>query len=91
MTVLGFLDADDCHSPFPPLTLEDTFMKLQQCKCTVGDSRQPDGLIWNIGSVTSGSKSPPFALTGADEEAEDESSIGKLYSIFLMPCTAYSQ
>ena len=89
MIALRFLDAEDRHSPFPPLTLEDTFMKSRQRKRTVGDSRRADGLIWHMGSITSGSGTPLLSTptpTGAGEVPEDEISIGTLYLIFLMPC-----
>jgi len=45
---LGMLSDDDPHSPFPPLTLEDTFMKSRRRGRGLGDSRRTDGRLWHM-------------------------------------------
>ena len=66
MIRLGFIDAGNPHSPFPPLTLEDTFMKSVQRKRRLGDSRRGDGLLWQMSGSTSGSEVPPFGSRTED-------------------------
>jgi hypothetical protein len=46
MIALGTLDEDAPQSPFPPLSLEDTFMKSTQRGRGLGDSHRTDGKLW---------------------------------------------
>jgi hypothetical protein len=48
MIKLGVLTDNGPHSSFPPLTLEDTFMKSRQCGRGLGDSRRTDGMLWRM-------------------------------------------
>jgi hypothetical protein len=80
LITLGFIDAEDPHSSFPPLTLEDTFMKSRQRKCGLGDSRCVDGLLWHTGCP------PPLhtpTTTGTSGQSEVEEMIGSSYYFLL--------
>jgi hypothetical protein len=82
LIALGFLDAGDIQSSFPPLTLEDTFMKSHQRKRGLGDSRQTDGALWHMGGVAGPSRMPP--TTGASGQSGVGEVIGVSYLSFLM-------
>jgi hypothetical protein len=93
MITLGFIDAENSHSSFPPLTLEDTFMKSQRRKRGLGDSRRVDGLLWHMGGVAS--ESEPSSLrtptaTGASGESEVGGAIGLLYHLSLKSCLTHN-
>jgi hypothetical protein len=75
MITLGFLDPRDTLSPFPPLTLEDTFMKSRQRKRGLGDSHRTDGLLWHIGGIVADSKSGSSTTTGAAGESESRQTL----------------
>jgi hypothetical protein len=57
MISLAVVREGDPHSPFPPLTLEDTFMKSCQRGRGLGDSRQTDGKLWHVGGRNTSTKS----------------------------------
>ena len=84
MIALGFLDTEDSFSSFPPLTLEDTFMKSRQRKRGLGDSHRTDGLLWHMGDIVSESKSLPLPTPTTNGESEVEKAVGALYYIFLI-------
>lgn len=68
MLALGSIDADNVsNSPFPPLALQDTFMKSRQRKRGVGDSRRTDGALWRMGMMASTSSSCQPVVTGGGE------------------------
>jgi hypothetical protein len=48
LILLGVVDSNDPESPFPPLTIEDTFMKSRQRGRGLGDSRRTDGKLWQM-------------------------------------------
>jgi hypothetical protein len=87
MIALGFLDAGDFQPSFPPLTLQDTFMKSHQRKRGLGDSRQTDGVLWHMGGIVSESNAGPSRTpptTGASGESGVGEVIGVSYLSFLM-------
>jgi hypothetical protein len=54
---LGAVKEDDPESPFPPLSIEDTYRKSTLDKRSLGDSRNMDGVLWRLGSIGTSSKS----------------------------------
>jgi hypothetical protein len=57
---LGMLSDDDPHSSFPPLALEDTFMKSRRRGRGLGDSHRTDGRLWHMqGQAAVPSDTPP--------------------------------
>jgi hypothetical protein len=74
MCSLGLINADGINSPFPPLTLADTFMKSRQRKRGVGDSHRTDGALWRMGRITvpSSSSIEPVIVDGGQMDAEGE-------------------
>lgn len=67
MIALGSLSEDDPQSPFPPLSLEDTYMKSRQRGRGLGDSRRTDGMLWR--------------KHGEAVEREDSTAAGRLADI----------
>jgi hypothetical protein len=51
MISLNIIDEDNPQSVFPPLVLEDTYMKSQYVSQGLGDSRRTDGMLWHMGGV----------------------------------------
>ena len=77
MISLGFLDdVSGDRSPFPPLKLEDTFMKSRQRRREVGDSRRPDGPLWRAGKITVGSRTSMSPTKSSEAKSDIEDSIG---------------
>jgi hypothetical protein len=75
MIALGTVSKTDPHSPFPPLTLEDTFMKSRQRGRGLGDSRRTDGMLWHTHRPAVGTSEtiPVGVSTGSQpDEAESE-------------------
>jgi hypothetical protein len=83
MIALGFLGSEESLSSFPPLTLEDTFMKSQQRKRGLGDSHRTDGLLWHMGGVSK-SSGPSLPTPTTNGESEVGKAAGVLYYIFLI-------
>ncbi|KAJ7435497.1 hypothetical protein B0H11DRAFT_2257158 [Mycena galericulata] len=50
-------NSDDPTSPFPHLTINDTFMKSRRRERALGDSRRGDGLLFTGVGIAAGSKS----------------------------------
>ena len=55
---LGIIDDNDPESPFPPLTIEDTFMKSRQRGRGLGDSRRTDGKLWRMHGQAASTSDP---------------------------------
>jgi hypothetical protein len=74
MISLGTCDKDDTNTPFPHLTVSDTFMKSRRRERALGDSRRGDGLLFTNIGIASGSKisHPPAANFEEDEDSSSE-------------------
>ena len=72
MIALGSLVKDDPNGPFPPLTLEDTYMKSRQRKRGLGDSRRVDSNLWHRHGRTVGMSEPPANNVDSEWESEEE-------------------
>jgi len=79
MIALRSLDKDDPNGPFPPLTLEDTFMKSRQRKRGLGDSRRVDGNLWHRHGHTVGTSEQPANNVDSEWVSEEESSACKCH------------
>jgi hypothetical protein len=66
MIALGTLDTIDPQSPFPPLSLEDTYMKSTQRGRGLGDSRRTDGMLWRKHGQAVETDNPPVAGASSD-------------------------
>jgi hypothetical protein len=78
MITLKYLDPEDSHSSFPPLTLEDTFMKSQRRKRGLGDSHLTDGLLWHMGGARLESIVGPSTMTGSVRGSQGGEATGAL-------------
>lgn len=85
MISLGSLSVDDPESPFPPLSVEDTYRKPTDIKRRLGDSRRTDGTAWMARPAAANAVAYPkdFAV-GMTEPAVEERkcydvSLGTLY------------
>jgi len=60
---LGVVDDNDPKSPFPPLAIEDTFMKSRQCGRGLGNSHRTDGKLWQMhGQAASTNDLTPYGV-----------------------------
>ncbi|KAI0029462.1 hypothetical protein K488DRAFT_72962 [Vararia minispora EC-137] len=60
LVALGYISPDDRDSPFPPLTVEDTYRKGVETGREIGDSKRDETLLWagaGVGSLPSTSRS----------------------------------
>lgn len=73
MIALRTISEDDPDGPFPPLSLEDTFMKSRQQGRKLGDSRRIDGQLWHRHGQTVGPSERPKDVDSewqSDKEGE---------------------
>jgi hypothetical protein len=94
MISLGSFDENESPSPFPPLALEDTFIKSREASRCLGDSRRMDGSIFRMGAVAVGARTVRVSAgnldgsIGQDSHRDNEYATGeddrtgKLYPIF---------
>ncbi|KAI0312439.1 hypothetical protein OF83DRAFT_1087012 [Amylostereum chailletii] len=54
MITLGAVSADDKNTPFPVLTLQDTFRKGTEAGRQIRDSQHNDGKLWTLGGIGAG-------------------------------------
>jgi len=93
MIALGSLVKDDLNGPFPPLTLEDTYMKSRQRKHGLGDSHRVDGNLWHRHGCTVGMSESPANNVDSEWESEEEAPACKhdhhCYLCFYLLMTLY--
>jgi hypothetical protein len=91
MIALGILNENDPQSSFPPLSLEDTFMKLTQHGRGLGDSHRTDGMLWHKhGDPTETDDSPvagAWSDVHSDETGVDASNSG--YCTYILFSTIH--
>ncbi|KAJ7501520.1 hypothetical protein B0H11DRAFT_2224403 [Mycena galericulata] len=74
MISLGTCQSDDPTSPFPHLTINDTFMKSRRRERALGDSRRGDGLLFTGVGIAAGSKISHAPDYTAEPQSDDEAS-----------------
>jgi hypothetical protein len=71
MIALGMLNENDPQSSFPPLSLEDTFMKSTQHGRGLGDSRRTDGMLWRKHGQPMDTDDSPVAGAWSDVHSDE--------------------